>query len=164
LEREALRRKFRPPEIRILFVGESPPASGRFFYQADSGLYRAMREAFHAVYPSLDDENFLALFQSSGCYLVDLCPDPVDDLNPKSRREICRASERSLAEQIIQLQPSVMVSLLRSIEGNVMRAASCAKWRGTLINVPYPGRWAHHRKAFVNVLVPVLREGREVTG
>jgi hypothetical protein len=49
-EREALRESFRPKPIRILFVGEAPPASGRFFYSANSGLYRAMRDVLkHSI-------------------------------------------------------------------------------------------------------------------
>jgi hypothetical protein len=46
IARERLRRRYRPDGVRILFVGEAPPASGRFFYQADSGLYRAVRDTF----------------------------------------------------------------------------------------------------------------------
>ncbi len=112
-----------------------------------------MRDVFQEVYPSVNDANFLAVFQSLGCYLVDLCPYPVDNLDRKARREVCRASEGSLAKQIVQLQPGVIVSLLRSIEGNVMRAVSGAGWNGTLINVPYPGRWAHHRQEFREALL-----------
>ena len=39
LAREHLRRRYRPAHVDLLFIGEAPPASGRFFYQADSGLY-----------------------------------------------------------------------------------------------------------------------------
>jgi hypothetical protein len=46
VERERLRLRYRPVLIRLLFIGESPPASGRFFYRQDSGLYRAIRDAF----------------------------------------------------------------------------------------------------------------------
>src|SRR5215475_10648558 len=52
-QREALRESFRPERIRLLFIGEAPPASGRFFYSRNSGLYRAMREAFAAIAPLL---------------------------------------------------------------------------------------------------------------
>ena len=45
-QRERLRQQFRPEAVRLLFIGESPPASGRFFYHGDSGLYRAIREVF----------------------------------------------------------------------------------------------------------------------
>jgi hypothetical protein len=73
---ERLRRRFRPEKVRILFVGESPPASGRFFYQADSGLYRATRQAFLKAFPDLRERNFLESFRDLGCYLVDLCEPP----------------------------------------------------------------------------------------
>ena len=94
-ERKGLRESFRPKRIRILFVGEAPPASGRFFYSANSGLYRAMRDAFIAVYPRTNDENFLELFQASGCYLTDLCPKPVDHLNEKLRRRSSESRRRN---------------------------------------------------------------------
>jgi hypothetical protein len=79
-EREALRESFRPKRIRLLFIGEAPPASGRFFYSCNSGLYRAMTEAFKTVNPRINDENFLRVFQASGCYMVDLCSKPIDQL------------------------------------------------------------------------------------
>src|SRR6202041_2824409 len=83
LARERVRRLYRPDRVRILFVGEAPPASGRFFYRGDSGLYRAVRDTFKIVDPSIHDEDFLAAFQALGCYLIDLCPDPVDRLDSK---------------------------------------------------------------------------------
>jgi hypothetical protein len=46
----------------MLFVGESPPASGRLFYHADSGLYRAIRQAFLSAFPDLKDADFLESF------------------------------------------------------------------------------------------------------
>jgi hypothetical protein len=70
-ERELLRQRYRPNQVRILFIGEAPPVSGRFFYQADSGLYRAFRETFVAAFPSLQPPEFLAEFRALGCYLVD---------------------------------------------------------------------------------------------
>src|SRR5581483_12338865 len=102
--RERLRRRYRPAEIRLLFIGESPPASGRFFYQRDSGLYRAFRDAFLAADASITEDGFLAVFQSSGCYLIDTCRDPVDHLDARSRRAACLAAEPSLARQIRNLR------------------------------------------------------------
>ena len=155
---EELRLAFRPARLRLLFVGESPPASGRFFYRRDSGLYRAMRDAFRVVDPSLNEETFLPVFQKSGCYLVDLCPEPVDHLDLKSRRAACRANEESLAKAIAQLHPPMIATLLRSIEGNVRRAASLAGGNQSFLHLPYPGRWLRHRTAFIESLVPVIRE------
>lgn len=156
-QRETLRRRFRPSDLRLLFVGESPPASGRFFYRGDSGLYRATRDAFRVVEPTITDTNFLATFQASGCYLVDLCPEPVDDLDPRSRRAACRASEASMARTIARLQPAMIVTVVRSIEAIVARAAVRADWHGPLLHLPYPGRWARWRSEFAEKLTAPLR-------
>jgi hypothetical protein len=56
--RERLRRRYLPDQVRMLFIGEAPPASGRFFYQADSGLYRAIRRTFVRVFPTIGKEDF----------------------------------------------------------------------------------------------------------
>jgi hypothetical protein len=155
--RERLRRHYRPADLRILFIGESPPASGRFFYQKDSGLYRAMREAFQTIDPSISDDSFLSVFQSSGCYLIDLCPSPVDHLDSQSRRAACMGGEPALRKVIGRLQPPMIAALVRSIRGNVERAAARAHWTGPLIDLPYPGRWLRHREVFLETLVPQLR-------
>ncbi|HUI82491.1 MAG TPA: uracil-DNA glycosylase family protein [Bryobacteraceae bacterium] len=155
--RERLRQRYRPSEVRLLFIGESPPASGRFFYQQDSGLYRAIRDAFREVDPGITDERFLAVFQNNGCYLIDTCTAPVDHLDARSRRAACRAGESSLCRKIQTLQPAAIVTLLRSIQPNVQRAVERAQWRGPVLEVPYPGRWASHREIFLRALVPRLK-------
>ncbi len=86
-QRERLRQEFRPEAVRLLFIGDSPPASGRFYYRGDSGLYRAMREVFQVIDPSITDSTFFTVFQESGCYLFDLCPEPVDHLGATARRD-----------------------------------------------------------------------------
>jgi len=155
-ERERLRLSYRPEAVRLLFIGESPPASGRFFYRGDSGLYRAMREAFQIADQSIGDETFFTAFQAAGCYLIDLCLEPVDDLDSKSRRTAHMAGEPSLSGAIAQLRPPVIATLLRSIEGNVTSAVSRAKWSGRVIHLPYPGRWSRHKEAFVRAIVPTI--------
>lgn len=154
---ESLRRSFRPALLRLLFIGESPPASGRFFYRRDSGLYRAMRDAFQSVDPSIDDENFLLRFKASGCYFIDLCAEPVDHLDSKSRLAACRSSEERLARLIVQVKPARIATVVHSIEANVLRAASRVHWSGEFIHLPYPGRWSRYRDAFVKTLAPTIK-------
>jgi hypothetical protein len=79
--REHLRKHYRPDRVRILFVGESPPASGRFFYQADSGLYRAATAAGPLPPPNLGRNqkattsvSNLALTEGTVPYRLRSCP------------------------------------------------------------------------------------------
>lgn len=155
---EALRRRFQPAPVRLLFIGESPPASGRFFYQADSGLYRAVRDSFQAVLPGITEDNFLSRFKATGCYLIDLCPDPVDDLPADLRRATCLASESTLARTIRHLRPTKIATVVRSIENNVRRSLIRAHWLGPVVHLPYPGRWSRNRDLFVSTLVAELKQ------
>jgi hypothetical protein len=155
---ERLRRLYKPARVRILFVGEAPPASGRFFYQGDSGLYRATRDAFLKAFPELRGQKFLQAFRARECYLVDLCANPVDRLSPKARREACRESEARLGRTLRKLQPWVLITVVRSITNNVKRAEREAGWSGLHKELPYPGRWQHLRREFVRSLVPLLRQ------
>jgi len=157
LARERLRRRHQPERVRILFVGESPPASGRFFYQADSGLYRAIRETFIEAFPNLRHRPFLESFQSLGCYLVDLCAEPVDRMEVRPRQRLCAAGEARLSKKIRQLDPQTVVVVVRSIGNVVRRAELRAGWSGVHVELPYPGRWHHYRKEFRRKLVPLLR-------
>ena len=156
--RERLRKRYGPKRVRILFVGEAPPASGRFFYRADSGLYRAVRDTFTMAFSTLDEQTFLAAFRAMGCYLVDLCGRPVDRLSRNARKKTCRASESSLAKKLRRLRPKIIITVVRSIAPNVRRAEQEAKWSGRHIELPYPGRWHQHRAKFLHALVRLLRE------
>jgi hypothetical protein len=157
--RERLRRQYRPRRVRILFVGEAPPASGRFFYHADSGLYRAIRDTFVTAFPSLRSSNakFLESFRAMGCYLVDLCGKPVDQMDRTSRRRVGVAGEARLVRRLRKLRPMIIVAVVRSIGSNVRRAEVAAGWSGLHLELPYPGRWHRFRMTFRRKLVPLLR-------
>ena len=157
--RERLRRQYRPRRVRILFVGEAPPASGRFFYHADSGLYRAIRDTFVTAFPSLRSSKgkFLETFRAIGCYLLDLCGEPVDRMNLHLRRCICLDGEARLACRLRKLRPMMIVTVVRSIGSNVRRAEAAAGWCGLHLELPYPGRWHHFRVTFRRKLTPLLR-------
>jgi hypothetical protein len=157
LARERLRRRYRPKRVTMLFIGEAPPASTRFFYSANSGLYRAIRDTFIAALPKLADKEFLESFRDLGCYLVDLCGTPVDRFAKQKRTKICEAGEVRLSHTIQQLHPEIIVTVVRSITANVRRAQQLANWEGLRLELPYPGRWHHFRLEFESALIPALR-------
>ncbi len=161
---ERLRMRYRPARVRLLFVGEAPPASGRFFYRADSGLYRAIREAFLEAFPNMRGHDFLDSFRALGCYLVDLCPGPVDQLGKTARSKACLEAEARLSRTLRKLQPKVVITVVRSIANNVKRSEGRANWSGMHVELPYPGRWRHLRTEFVRALVLLLRKMDGGTG
>ena len=158
IARERLRRYYRPDRVHILFVGESPPASGRFFYQEDSGLFHAVRKTFLSAFPSARKSEFLNLFRALGCYLVDRCREPVDNITRGRRRCACRSEEARLARTIRHLRPEIIITVVRSIGENVKRAREQAAWLGPHLELPYPGRWHRARLQFSRQLVPFLRK------
>ena len=153
--------KSRPPRVRLLFIGESPPASGRNFHAADSSLYRVMEATFLRAWPALGRRgDFRATFRDLGCGLVDLSETPVDRLTPTERRAACRAGEARLANELIALAPRAIVTVVRSIEPNMRRVIAHAGWDGEWLALPYPGRWAGPRTEFVSTLEAALKRWR----
>jgi hypothetical protein len=149
LSPEDLRARYRPAEVRVLFVGESPPVGGTFFYAANSRLYFATKQAFEAAVPDLVSEPFLASFRELGCYLDDLCLVPVNHLKLNvgaQRRERVRfrqEGEGPLAERIGVMNPSVVVLVMSGIQENVRRAAIAAGIGAPFVVLPFPGRPEH---------------------
>jgi hypothetical protein len=59
------------------------------FYYANSNLYNATREAFQAAIPALRKQpDFLKAFKRLGCYVEDLCEQPVNDLDRRDPRRL----------------------------------------------------------------------------
>lgn len=159
---EHTRRRYRPPQVRVLMVAESPPASGRFFYHADSGLYRAVRDAFASVHVPTTGRTFLESFRDRGWYLVDLCPTPVNHCQPRTRRRAHEQGVFGLARTLRRLRPHVIVLVVKMIGPAVRRALRVADWSGQYFELPYPGRWAATRRDFETrfraVLVSLARQ------
>jgi hypothetical protein len=81
---EAVRKRFLPKRIATLFVGESAPHSGDFFYYGKNAMSAHMKRAVELAFGKSDDD-FLKAFQAYGWYLDDLVLEPVDHL-PKPQR------------------------------------------------------------------------------
>jgi hypothetical protein len=116
-----------------------------------------MRDAFQLIDPTISDSNFLNQFQAAGCFLIDLCPDPVDQLAANLRRAVCTANEWTLASTISRLKPRAVATVVRSIEANVERSITLANWHGPICRLPYPGRWSQHKTEFIRTLKPQLK-------
>jgi hypothetical protein len=154
---EVTRARFRPNRIMTLFVGESAPASGDFFYS--SGNTAMLQHMRSAVEDALGQGgNFLERFKAYGWYLDDLVLTPVNDLTkPSERKAKCLEAQNSLASRIAEYQPHAIVSLLLSIQKIVGAAADKAGSEATRFAVPFPGMGHQWRfRAEMGRIIPQL--------
>jgi hypothetical protein len=113
---EKLRHTFRPQHITTLFVGESVPDGGTFFYKENSLLYRFMKESFG------DIANFLTEFKAKGFFLDDLVLCPVNKKTKEERAEHRRKGVASLARRMVDYGPSAVVIVMCAIKEQVVDA------------------------------------------
>ena len=132
---EATRARFRPERVMTLFVAESAPDSGKFFYFGNNPMLTDMQRAIeHSLGEGGD---ILARFKAMGWYLDDLSLAPVNNLPKMERVAICRDAQRSLAERIAEYRPLAIVALLKRIEKNVNAAAISAGSDAPRYAVPF---------------------------
>ncbi len=156
---EQLRVRFKPDKIKVLFVGESPPADGTFFYKANSNLYRYTREAFLSVFDCACDagEDLLNFFKNRGCYLDDLCLEPVNHLAKIARQRKRDEGVPILAGRIYENRPEAIVVVMSAIRDEVARSAPSAGLGSVPFHaVPFPAQG--NQKKYVAQLVKVLQE------
>jgi hypothetical protein len=77
-----------------LFVGESAPDSGAFFYYGNTALSRHMDAAMKAA-GLVGNGDFLERFKAYGWYLDDLVLTPVNHLPKSQRKRECRDAKKT---------------------------------------------------------------------
>ena len=134
---EAVRARYCPKRIKTLFVGESPPASGAFFYCGNNAMLHHMQRAVELALG--ENGNFLERFKAYGWYLDDLVLTPVNKLTKSERKAKCLDAQKSLADRIAAYQPEAILSLLMFIKPFVDAAAITAGSNAPRYAVPFPG-------------------------
>lgn len=151
---EKIRLNFLPEPVKTLFVGESPPNGGTFFYNADSRLYRTVKESFEEFFGA--NENFLEEFKRRGFFLDDLVLSPVNQIKKKKERdERLWECVPLLARRLMRYRPSAVVVLMLAIKPMV-RDAMCAAGLSQVpfYDTPFPGPW--HQKRFKEKMREIL--------
>lgn len=158
---ERQRRRYKPDDVRVVFIGESPPAGGTFFYYANAKLHHATRAAFTTAIPALRRENdFLDAFKRLGCYLEDLAHEPVNHLPLRHPARLAARREgiAPLARRIKPLQPRVVVVVMKDIVSDVVEALELAGLGHVpRERLPFPAR---HYSQYVEQLTEVVRARR----
>lgn len=131
---ETLRHSFRPDKITVLFVGESTPQGGTFFYHGNSQVFRYLKKALNG------GEGFLGEFKAKGYFLDDLVLEPINHNTNAERRRLHNMAVPGLAERLATYRPLTVVSILKSIKQPVTEAIVRASISGIPhYSVAFPG-------------------------
>jgi len=120
-----LRRAYEPENIRLVIVAESPPASGKYFYDPTSSLKEPLFAALMlqlGISPATKEDGLLE-FQNRGWILVDATYQPVDKLSKEAgldRNEVIARDYPLLLDDLASLMPNRSIPLVL-IKANVCR-------------------------------------------
>lgn len=153
---EEIRRMYRPRQVRLLLVGESPPASGKFFY-CGGPMTRYTARAFELAYRVClrNSTEFLAFFKEQGAYLDDLSPIAVNTMSAAKRLAQLKACVPDISRRIEALNPEVVVTILRRIEPYVRAAIALTGKTVTFRSLPFPGQG--HQTKYVAGLAEIIK-------
>ena len=100
---EDLRNEYKPVKVELLFVGDSRPGGGKFFYQGDSVLYKETKKAFDQFFGNV--EFSLERFKDLKCWFVDICLEPIGHLSSKEKRKLITENMPRLLKTIEKEKP-----------------------------------------------------------
>lgn len=149
---------YRPGVIKILFVGESAPHNGTFFYHKDSNLFNGMLEAFKEVYPEINQVNFLEKFKEMGFYLEDLCEEPVNHLSDRVRVTLRKLYEPTLQKKIALFEPEIIIYTPKTyLKTNIETIMNNLNLSVPMYGLSFPGR-PEHTRFFIDDLAKILTD------
>jgi len=153
---EPLRASYRPAKIKVLFVGESAPAGGAFFYKQTGQVHGQFRQT---LAPHIGDSpTFVDAFKQAGFYLEDLVLEPVNWLSRSERQAIHAASIASLAKRLRDYDAPLVVAFMKGIAAPVKAAIAASETPCQFEVVPFPGngRQGEFRAAMTAILPKLL--------
>ena len=134
----AMRRRFQPEQISLVIVAESPPVSGRYFYDTTGKVGEPLFAAImlQAGIVTASKEDGLRQLQAKGWLLVDATYQPVD--KRPDRDDVILADYPQLRDDLAALAPERIVL----IKANVCRLLE-PRLRADGFNVINDGRDVH---------------------
>jgi hypothetical protein len=84
-----IRNRYHPENVKLIFILESPPISGKYFYDSEGAISEPLFSALMKLlnYQPKDKEDGLQFFKSEGYLLVDATYKQVNNLKGKERDE-----------------------------------------------------------------------------
>jgi hypothetical protein len=117
-----LRNKYLPDELRYIFVLESPPVSGKYFYdeacKTSEPLFTEMMRLIGCRPRS--KRSGLKHFRQAGYFLVDATYQPVNNLKGKKRDEIIMEDFSSLVDDLRNIDDTQSIPIIL-VKANVCK-------------------------------------------
>ncbi len=118
----SLRKKYLPEKLKLVFVLESPPASGLYFYdengKTSEPLFAAMMKLLN--FSEKNKKEGLEFFQKEGYIIVDATYEPVNRLKGKQRNDVILRDFDALIEDLENLTPGKQVPIVL-VKANICR-------------------------------------------
>ena len=118
----AFRRRFEPEEVNLVIVAESPPVSGKYFYDPDGAISEPLFAALIkqlGVSPTRKEDG-LREFQRQDWVLVDATYEPVNELDEKGRNAVIARDYPLLRDDLSEMLPDRSPSVVL-LKANVCR-------------------------------------------
>jgi hypothetical protein len=148
---------YRPPQVRILLVAETPPVEKppdppRYFYFTDvtkhDGLFRAVVKAILHVNPDRTlKADLLSGLRGEGVFLIDLKPYPLD-------RRPLHDFVSALIERCKALQPEKIILIKADVYDAAFAALRAAGCPVVEQRIPFPG--SGHQREFTEAFERAL--------
>lgn len=156
-----LRERYHPKHVKIIFVLESPPISGLYFYNPEGlvsePLFRAMMKDVLDLQPKSKHEG-LTEFAAHGYLLIDATYTPVNGLSSDGRDAVIEKDLPLLVEELHRYADNdskvilVKVNVCKLLESRLVDQGFTVLNRGTRIPFPSTGQ----QNKFRNLVRPML--------
>jgi hypothetical protein len=166
---DELRENYRPAQVRVLLIGESPPdprdGVRRFFYSPtlakEDNLYRGVAKALYEdAFDVRDKARVLERLRDDGFWLIDAVDEPINKKTRADRRRLIEARVDDLAARVVGLAPVRGVIICHGLVYQV--AATPLRQTGVRVlhdaPIPFPlGNWRDQFARAVRAALAVNR-------
>jgi hypothetical protein len=158
----AARERFNPLKIgrkvEVVFIAESPPVTGAYFYFLEKPPGSLFRETMKALQIDGNDKREkLIKFQWRGFFMLDVTYKPINNLKGKARMSAVKSELPRLVEDVRELQPNGIVIIKKPLFEPVKTALAAAGLGDRILHdapIPFPGsgRQKEFREAIVRLM------------
>ena len=159
-----LRRKFEPSSIKLVMIAESPPSSGKYFYNPDGAISEPLFAALmlQLRFSPTSKEAGLREFQKKGWVLVDATYEPVS-VDGKDRDRVITRDYHLLRDDLAAMLPDrsvpivlVKANICRVLDRPLMNDGFNVLNRGAVVFFPSTGRQKDFQRQFSGILKKAL--------